>query len=57
MVTAADVVGPMGQGFAPGDLASVERAINAGVTYANMHTAKFRAGEIRGQVSSGESDS
>ena len=56
-VTAADVVGPTAQGFNEGDLASVERAINAGVTYANMHTAKFPAGEIRGQVIPSESDS
>jgi hypothetical protein len=56
-VTAADVVGPTAQGFNAGDLASVERAINAGVTYANMHTAKFPAGEIRGQVISSDSDS
>jgi hypothetical protein len=28
----------------------VERAIRAGVTYANMHTAKFPGGEIRGQI-------
>jgi hypothetical protein len=56
-VTGADVVGPTAQGFNAGDLASVERAIDAGVTYANMHTAKFPAGEIRGQVISNESDS
>jgi hypothetical protein len=52
-ITAANVVGPTAQGFTVGDLASVERAIKAGVTYANMHTAKFPAGEIRGQVRHG----
>jgi hypothetical protein len=51
--TAANVVGPTAQGFSVGDLAAVERAIKAGVTYANMHTAKFPGGEIRGQVSRG----
>jgi hypothetical protein len=52
-ITAANVVGPTAQGFNPGDLAAVERAIKAGVTYANMHTAKFPGGEIRGQVRGG----
>ena len=49
-ITAANVVGPTAQGYNVGDLASVERAIRAGVTYANMHTAMFPAGEIRGQI-------
>jgi hypothetical protein len=49
-VVAADVVGPTTQGFDPGDLGSVVKAIEAGVAYANMHTTKFPAGEIRGQL-------
>lgn len=55
-IAAANVVGPTAQGFSVGDLAAVERAIKAGVTYANMHTAKFPAGEIRGQVRGGGKD-
>jgi CHRD domain len=55
-ITAANVVGPTAQGFNVGDLAAVERAIKAGVSYANMHTAKFPGGEIRGQVRSGGKD-
>lgn len=55
-ITAANVVGPTAQGFNVGDLAAVERAIKAGVSYANMHTAKFPAGEIRGQVRGGGKD-
>jgi hypothetical protein len=51
--TAANVVGPTAQGFPPGDLADVERAIAAGVAYANMHTAQFPGGEIRGQIRRG----
>jgi hypothetical protein len=50
-VVAADVLGPTGQGFTPGDLDSVLTAIRAGVAYGNMHTAKFPGGEIRGQLS------
>jgi len=49
-MTAGDVVGPTTQGFNPGDLAAIERAIRAGVTYANMHTTKWPGGEIRGQI-------
>jgi hypothetical protein len=52
-ITAANVVGPAAQGYNAGDLASVEHAIRAGVAYANMHTANFPAGEIRGQISGG----
>jgi hypothetical protein len=55
-VQAADVVGPAAQGIAPGDLADIVRALRHGVAYANMHTAKFPAGEIRGQVSGGRGD-
>ncbi len=55
-ITAADVVGPIAQGVAVGDLAAVERAIRAGASYANMHTANFPAGEIRGQIRSGHED-
>src|SRR5262245_40336983 len=49
-VAAADIIGPTTQGFNPGDIASVIAAIQHGVAYANMHTAKFPAGEIRGQL-------
>jgi hypothetical protein len=49
-IVAADVVGPPAQGITAGDLASVERAIRAGAAYANMHTANFPTGEIRGQI-------
>ncbi len=54
--TAADVIGPVAQGFNPGDLASVEKAILAGFSYANIHTARFPAGEIRGQIRAGGDD-
>ena len=51
-VSAADVVGPAGQGVAAGDFADVVRAIVNHVTYANVHSANFPAGEIRGQIRS-----
>jgi len=46
----ADVVGPTAQEFAAGDLDSVIKAMEAGLTYANMHTPAITAGEIRGQL-------
>lgn len=49
-VRAGDVVGPAAQGIAPTELAELIRAIRAGVAYANVHTATFPGGEIRGQL-------
>ena len=53
-IVATDVIGPTAQGFKAGDLASLERAIQAGVTYTNMHTPTFPNGEIRGQISASD---
>jgi hypothetical protein len=55
-ITAANVVGPVAQGYDPGDLAPLEKAIRAGVAYANMHTTKFPGGEIRGQIKRGHGE-
>jgi len=52
-ITAADIVGPAAQGIPPapaGLFADVVRAIRTGNGYANIHTAAFVTGEIRGQV-------
>jgi hypothetical protein len=51
--TAADVIGPSGQGVAPAEFAELLRAIRAGKTYANVHSAKFPGGEVRGQLAPG----
>ena len=48
--TAADVVGPAGQGIAAGEFAELIRAMRAGKTYANVHSTKFEGGEIRSQI-------
>ena len=45
-----DIVGPTGQGIAPGEFAEAVAAIRAGVAYVNVHSAKFPNGEIRGQI-------
>jgi len=51
VIDAADVIGPSGQGIAPGEFDELVRAIRAGVTYANVHTMTQPGGEIRGQIS------
>jgi hypothetical protein len=45
-----DVVGPTGQGIDAGEFDELLDAIDAGVTYANVHSTRFPAGEIRGQL-------
>ena len=55
-VTAADVIGPTGQGVSAGEFAEVLRALRAGVTYANVHSSKWPGGEIRGQISDEDRD-
>jgi hypothetical protein len=49
-ITADDVVGPAGQGIALEEFAELLAAMRAGVAYANVHSAAFPGGEIRGQV-------
>jgi hypothetical protein len=49
-ITAEDVVGPAGQGIAPGEFEEVLDAIRARVAYVNVHSATFPSGEIRGQL-------
>ena len=55
-ITAADVIGPTGQGIAPGEFAELIEAMQSGVTYANVHTNKHPGGEIRGQIRGGGND-
>lgn len=51
VITPAEVIGPEGQGIAPGEYQEAVRAIRAGATYANIHsTPNYPAGEIRGQI-------
>ena len=49
-VTAANIIGPAGQGIAPAEMAEVLEALRSGVTYVNVHTDKHPGGEIRGQI-------
>jgi CHRD domain-containing protein len=49
-IVASDVVGPAGQGIAPGEFSELVRAMKGGLTYSNVHTQTFGSGEIRGQI-------
>jgi len=63
-LTAANMTGgASGQGIAPDEFAELVRAIRAGVTYANVHSAagmgvptNFAEGEIRGQIRKHDDD-
>jgi hypothetical protein len=57
-ITAADIVMTSpDQGINTGDFATALRIIESGNAYANVHTNRLPGGEIRGQVSSGNSNS
>ena len=49
-ITAANVVGPTGQGIGAGELDELIAAIRAGKTYVNVHSTTWPAGEIRSQI-------
>lgn len=52
-ITPQQVLDVAGQGIAAGEFGELVRAIRAGATYANVHTATFGPGEIRGQLRHG----
>jgi len=54
--TAADVVAVSSQNVMAGDFAGFLKILRVHLGYANIHTALFGAGEIRGQVSVHERD-
>ena len=51
VLDSSDVIGPNGQGIAPGELSELLSAIRADSSYANVHSTKYPAGEIRNQLS------
>jgi hypothetical protein len=50
VITAAEVIGPVGQGITANEFAELLAALRAGAAYANVHSASFGPGEIRGQI-------
>jgi hypothetical protein len=55
-IDAADIIGPSSQGIEEGSFAEAVRAMRAGATYANVHSTRWPAGEIRGQIGDNERD-
>jgi hypothetical protein len=50
LIHADDIIGPAGQGIAAGEFDESVAAMEAGMSYVNVHTDKHPGGEIRGQV-------
>jgi len=50
-IVATDVLAVAGQGILAGEFSELTAAMKAGYTYANVHTATFPGGELRGQIS------
>jgi CHRD domain-containing protein len=50
VIVAGNVIGPVPQGIEAGALSELIAAIRDGKTYANIHSSKWPAGEIRSQI-------
>ena len=55
-IVAGDILDASAQGIAAGQFGEALRAMRAGVTYANVHTVGFPAGEIRGLIGGKKGD-
>jgi hypothetical protein len=52
-IVGANVIGPAAQNINPGDFDALADAIASDTAYANIHTVKFPAGEIRAEIRRG----
>lgn len=52
-IMGANVIGPAAQNINPGDFDALADAIASDTAYANIHTVKFPAGEIRAEIRRG----
>ncbi len=53
-IQAADIISLPDQGVGGGNLDDAIRALRSGNAYANVHTARYPNGEIRGQIRAGD---
>ena len=49
-LTAADLIGPSGQGVAAGEFSEFVEALRKRGAYVNVHTDLYTPGEIRGNI-------
>jgi hypothetical protein len=50
VITPEHIIGPAGQGIEAAAFAEIVEALKDGTAYANVHSSKWPAGEIRGQL-------
>jgi len=55
-ISPASIIAVPGQNITAGDFGALLAAVGSNTAYANVHTVKFPAGEIRGQVKQSDED-
>jgi hypothetical protein len=55
-ITAANIIGPTAQNIPAGSFDGLVDALESNTAYGNIHTTKFPAGEIRGEIRRGDEE-
>jgi hypothetical protein len=50
VITPDHIIGPTGQGIEATSFAEIAAALRNGTAYANVHSSRWPAGEVRGQL-------